>query len=307
MTVRAGSPEHRAALGVLACLAAAALWSLNGPLIKLLSRDGDGVTGLPGITIACYRSLIGGAIFLIPGLMHVRSLAAAGPAWPIASVITFSLMTACFVIATTRTAASSAIALQYVAPIVVFLASPWLLRETPRWREGAALALSMVGVAVIFAGAGRADLPTLFIALGSGIGYGILMITLRGLRNVHPTTVVAMNFVGSGLLMLGPMLVTGHASMTPGQWALVSLMSVIQFALPYLLFSWGLQYVPAHRASLIALLELVLNPILTWLAVGETIPPATLAGGGLILLGVALWLCLDARTRADRPRSERRA
>ncbi|MBU0617508.1 MAG: EamA family transporter, partial [Planctomycetes bacterium] len=45
--------------GILALVICAALWSLNGPLIKLLVE-----TDAPGVTIACYRSLFGGAVFL---------------------------------------------------------------------------------------------------------------------------------------------------------------------------------------------------------------------------------------------------
>ena len=40
------------------------------------------------------------------------------------------------------------------------------------------------------------------IALGAGVGYGALTVVLRALARVHPTTVVALNFCGSGLLML---------------------------------------------------------------------------------------------------------
>lgn len=64
-----GGLSRRAWMGVLAALVAAALWSLNGPLIKLLNQAGDGVDGL---AIAFYRSLFGGLIF-VP--LAVRRLA----------------------------------------------------------------------------------------------------------------------------------------------------------------------------------------------------------------------------------------
>ena len=81
------------------------------------------------------------------------------------------------------------------------------------------------------------------------------------------------------------------------------LLSLVQFTLPYVLFSWGLQRVEAHRAALIVLLETVLNPLWTFLLVGEAVPPATLLGGPLILVGVAGWLLLSWR----RERRQRRA
>jgi drug/metabolite transporter (DMT)-like permease len=65
------------------------------------------------------------------------------------------------------------------------------------------------------------------------------------------------------------------------------------------MFSWALQYVEAHRAALILLLETVLNPIWTYFFVGEIPPAATLLGGPLILAGVLLSLAIAwGRSRA---------
>jgi drug/metabolite transporter (DMT)-like permease len=74
---------------------------------------------------------------------------------------------------------------------------------------------------------------------------------------------------------------------------LVLLLGLVQFTIPYVMFSWALQRVPAYQAALIVLLEALLNPLLTWLIVGEPVPGATLIGGPLILLGVGIWLWLQ--------------
>lgn len=282
--------------GVLALLACAALWSLNGPLIKLLHAD-----EVPGVTIACYRSLIGGALFFPLAWRRRGSLRHAAPLWPVASVATFTLMTACFCIATTMTAAANAIILQYTSPIWVFLLSPLVLRERPGRLEGLVLLVAMAGVAVIFLGNRQTDLAGLTVALGSGLGYGSLTVALRGLRRVEPVVVAGLNALGSGLLLLAPVAWWGSFGLDARGWGLVVLLSVVQFTVPYVLFSWALQRVEAHRAALIVLLEAVLNPLWTYLLVGERVPTATLAGGPLILLGVAGWLLLT--WRRDRQRA----
>jgi len=282
-------------LGVVALLVCAALWSLNGPLIKLLDAE-----HVPGVTIACYRSLIGGVVFLPLAWSRRRSLAEVPVAWPIGSVLTFTLMTACFCIATTQTAAANAIILQYTSPIWVFLLSPLLLKEKPGRPEGLVLLVAMAGVGVIFLGNRQTDLPGLIVALTSGLGYGSLTVALRGLRPVSPLVVAATNALGSGLLLLPGVALWGRFGLTPAGWLLVLLLGLVQFTLPYVLFSWGLQRVEAHRAALIVLLEAVLNPLWTFLLVGEKVPAATLAGGPLILLGVTGWLLLSWR-RQRRP------
>ena len=272
---------------VLLLVVCAALWSLNGPLIKLLTE-----AGVPGVTTACYRSLFGGVIFLPLALRRRKTLRRVAIGWPIGSVLTFTVMTVCFVIATTQTAAANAIILQYTSPIWVFLLSPLLLRERLHLSDGLVLALAMGGVAVIFAGHATTEAPALLVGLASGLGYGSLTVALRGLRRVDPSTVVAMNFLGSGLLLLPTVAIWGTFSLNGYQFMLMLILSLVQMALPYLLFSWILRHVEAHRAALILLLEPVMNPVWTYLIVHEPVPGPTLIGGPLVLLSVVGWLLL---------------
>lgn len=272
-------------LGIAALIASAALWSLNGPLIKLLSAG-----GLSGLSIAFYRSLLGGLVLLPLALPRLGTLRHAAPAWPVASVVLFTLMTASFVIATTLTSAANAIVLQYTSPIWVFLISPLVLGERPRSTDAAVLLIAMAGVGVICFGHGTAELPALAVALVSGFGYGALTIALRGLRRVAPVVVTCLNCIGSGVILGVVVAVGGGLALTPRLALLVAFMSIAQFTLPYVLFSWALRRVEAHRASIIVLLECVLNPLWTYLMIGERPAPATLIGGPLILCGVAAWI-----------------
>lgn len=295
MTVAADKARTGRWVATAALVACAVLWSLNGPLIKLLGNE-----QVPAATIACYRSLLGGLVFVPFAARRVRSLRKVHPVWPIAGVLTFTLMTASFVKATTETFAANAIILQYTSPIWVFLLSPLLLRERPSRREGWVLLLAMLGIGIILTGNMRTDLPGLLIGLLSGLGYGSLTVVLRGLRPVNPTVVAATNAFGSGILLAVPVAFTATFALTPHQWLLMLLLALVQFALPYVLFSWALQRIEAHRAALIVLLEAVVNPLLTFLIVGEAPPVATLVGGPVILISVAVWLVLVWRRERAR-------
>lgn len=324
MTVADRKP--RPAVGVAALLLCAALWSLNGPLIKMLhdpaamhqvfarlgieplsAENADQVSVPPGASrpaagvspwvIASYRSLIGGLFFLPLAWPHRRTLAKVTLRWRIASVLTFTAMTTTFVVATTMTTASNAIVLQYTSPLVVFLLSPWLLGERPAGREAAVMLIVLLGVAIIFLLGDHGDLPGLTISLSSGLWYGALTVVLRGLRTVDARVVVAMNTLFSGVALLIVVAALGTFSVSGYQLAILAILGVAQFATPYLLFSYGVQHVEAHRASLITLLEVLLNPLLTWLAIGEKPPFGTLIGGPVILAGVVAWILLAARRR----------
>jgi drug/metabolite transporter (DMT)-like permease len=78
-------------------------------------------------------------------------------------------------------------------------------------------------------------------------------------------------------------------------------MGAVQLGLPYYLFSKGLQTVSLQEASLIALIEPVLNPIWVALTIGEIPSRATLAGGGLIVAGLGARYLWPLWTRAVEP------
>lgn len=292
-------PTRRVWLGVFMLIATAVLWSLAGPLIKLLKE-----AGVDGVAIAFYRSAIGGVVFLPLALRRLGTLRNVSILWPIGSVVAFTAMTVTFVIATTMTAAANAIILQYTSPIWVFLLAPLLLRERPGKVEGLVLLIAMAGVAIIFFGHGTADISWLAVALASGLGFGTLIVVLRGLRRVNPVVVAAMNTLGSGLLLGIAVALWGSFDVTARQLGLLLVLGLVQFTLPYVMFSWALQYVEAHRAALIVLLEPTLNPLWTYLIVAEVPPPATFIGGPLILLSVVGWILLTRRRETANTRRE---
>jgi drug/metabolite transporter (DMT)-like permease len=119
-----------------------------------------------------------------------------------------------------------------------------------------------------------------------GIGYGALIVVLRGLRTVDALVVTTMNTLGSGLILLAATLLWGMLALTAAQWGVLATMAVVQFTLPYVLFAMALRYVDATRAASITLLEMVLNPIWTFFIIGEVPPAATLVGGPLVLAAV---------------------
>ncbi len=298
------TPRTPAWTGVLLIAGAAALWSLNGALIKLMDRE-----HASGVAIAFYRSLIAG-LFLLPlargRFSTLRSSARTRiPLRPAAlwCIVFFTLMTLCFVVANVMTEAANAIFLQYTSTFWVFGLSPWLLHERPRRSDLWLLVLAMVGIGIIFAGSSAGGGWGLVVALGSGLFYALLTLMIRMLRGSDPAALTVVNNLGAALLLLTPMLWLGGFALTPRAWVLITIMGVVQFGLPYYLYTLALARLPAFRAALITLLEPVLVPVWTYIAVGETVPTQTLVGGGVIFLALVLLLNSSRRSRPSSRRN----
>jgi drug/metabolite transporter (DMT)-like permease len=256
-------------------LCAACLWSLAGVFIKFLD--------LPPLTIVFYRSFFAALIFT-PFLRRSD--------WRInrpilISMITYTAAISAFVAANKLTTAANAIVLQYTAPIFVFLFSRLVLGEKISKLNCFALAVSMMGVAIIsLDSAGDPDMAGVLLALLSGVLFAAYMVNLRGTQEVNPGYLTWINNSACALLLA--YLVKSQLALSGNEIFILAIMGAVQLGMPYFLFSKGLQTVSLQEAALIALVEPVLNPLWVALTVGEVPSAATLAGGGMILVGLGL-------------------
>ncbi len=205
-------------------------------------------------------------------------------------VIFFTLMTICFVFAVTKTEAANAIILQYTSTFWIFALSPLILGEKPHLRDLWLLGLALIGIGIIFAGKADTDLAGLLIALCAGLCFGLETMMIRLMRKSDSAAIIVLNCLGSAALLLPAALFVGHLMLTPKAWALLALLGIVQFGIPYYLYARALVHVPAYVAALITLTEPILVPVWTYLAVKEEVPAATIIGGGVILLALIMFV-----------------
>ncbi len=271
LPVRPPAPSTTARLYLLL---GAALWSSGGFFIKEIDAG--------ALSITFFRCLFAAAwlLPLVPGRRFPR------PADMAVSIVLFALLLGLYVGSTKATTAANAIFLQYTAPIYVVAFGPWIVGERLRSTDTLPLAVCLAGILVLFAGnQGSGDAKGLWLGLGSGFFYGLFLLWLRRMRYADPIAVTFGNCLGVSILV-APLPGVWHVG--GGDLGLLVLMAGLQFALPYVLFMRGLQRVTGGEASLIALIEPALNPIWVVLLLGERPTAATLTGGAIILLGLAL-------------------
>lgn len=257
----------------LLILAAAVLWSTAGAAIKL--------TGLNAWQISGGRSLV--AALAVAALVPASRIRPSGRVLAVA--LANALTVILFVQATKLTTAANAIFLQETAPLWVLLLAPILLRERPTRGELVSIPVYAAGLALFFVddlSAGQT--AGKLCALGSGLAFGVTIVGLRHLREEGPGALLWGSAIAAAATL--PLWGTGPAA-TPADLALVLFLGVFQLALAYVCFARGLTGVTAVEASLLMLLEPVLNPIWTWLAMGERPGPWALAGGAVVLAATA--------------------
>jgi drug/metabolite transporter (DMT)-like permease len=244
---------------------------------------------LDGLTIAFYRGLFAGLV-LVPLVPRSRRVFR-GAMVPLG--LTFGAMTALYLGAMKATTAANAIFLQCTATFWTIPLSALVLSERPDRRSVMGIALATFGIAaiVLYGYDGRPNEGQgVALGLASGVAYAGVVVGLRRFRDLDPVWLSGLCNLAGALALGAWLLLTRGAIAGPGSSRSLLLLvafGVLQMAIPYILFARGLRDVPAPEASLLALLEPVLNPIWVVLATGERPAGATLFGGLFLLSGVA--------------------
>lgn len=271
----------------LQLLGAALLFSTGGAAVK--------ATSLTGWQVASFRSGVAALtlLLLLPGARRLASRRV----WLVG--IGYAATMILYVVANKLTTAANTIFLQSTAPLYLLLLGPLLLHEPVRRKDVGLMGLVAVGMACFFVGRPPAtDIATdpftgNLLATGSGVSWAFTLVGLRWLQREGAGTgsgaasVVAGNtlaFLGCLPLALAAPLGTSG----PSDWAWILFLGAIQIGVAYWLLTDGIRHVPALEASLLLLLEPVLNPVFAWLVHGEAPGRWSIAGGAVILSATLL-------------------
>lgn len=261
----------------LLILAAAVLWSTSGAAIKL--------TTLSGWQISFGRSFIAALVLF--------ALSAGARRRPdrrtLLVALAYATTVVLYAVANKLTTAANAIFLQDTAPLYVLLLSPVLLKEKPSRGELLAAPLFLLGLLLFFIDElTPTQMVGNLVALGSGVGFAALILGLRWLGTDNTGALGWGNLLAAAISL--PLALRGPEP-TAMDLSMVLYLGVVQLGIPYLLFARGAAEVKATEASLLVLLEPVLNPVWTFLFAGEVPGRWAMIGGSLILIGT-VWRVL---------------
>ncbi len=273
-------PTHRRGLVYIAV--AALLWSSSGIFIKVLT--------LTAFQISFFRSLVAAAtivtVLRVQGRkpeFHLRWVDVVCP-------LCYALTVILFVTATKLTTAANAIFLQFTAPIYLLFLEPWVFKRPIGRQDILAVAISMGGMALFFAG--HLELGGLIgnlLAILSGLCLATFSILLKWKRTAHPLEdpigAIILGNLTVGLLCL-PFVLPLHLNL--GQAASLLYLGVFQLGFSFMLFTAGQRYVSATAAAITSMLEAVINPLWVFLGIGEKPSPFATVGA-LVVLAVILW------------------
>jgi DME family drug/metabolite transporter len=287
--------ESGSSLAALQLIGAAVLFSTGGAVIKAIALD--------SWQIASFRSGIAALTILV-------ALPGARRRWSWRTLLAGSAYAATLILyvqANKLTTAANTIFLQSTAPLYLLLLGPILLHEKLRRAELALMGLIVVGFALFFVSPDQATDVAANPALGnvlaaaSGVTWALTLVALRFLsRGAQGEAGSGAAAVACGNLLAFAVCLPAAlpvGSIRPMDGAMLLYLGAIQIGLAYVLVLAGMRHVPAFEASLLLLVEPVLNPVWSWWVHAERPTAWALAGGAIILVATAVKILFDWRRR----------
>ena len=264
----------------------AAMWSLGGIFIKLISWSPFLIAGI--------RSGISGSImamYMAATHTHFKL-----NRYSVLAGVGLAFSATLFTIANKLTTAANAIVLQYTAPIFILIISAIFFKQKMQKRDVLVVCITMGGMVLFFL-----DQLSPGNMLGNlfGILAGIFlaqMFVMVGRGGDDDATRMSGIMIAHVLtLLIGlPIGIPQTTEVAAIEIVYVIILGVFQLGIPYVLYGVASRDCPPLACSLIGMLEPLLNPVWVAIFIGEVPGPFALVGAVIIIATVSWW-CVKNR------------
>jgi drug/metabolite transporter (DMT)-like permease len=207
-----------------------------------------------------------------------------------------AVASASFILALNHTSIAHVLVIQAITPILAGLFAFWAMREPLSARTCAAMALAVLGIAVMVGVPSGGSALGELMAVISPLAFAIVIVIARRHRNLSMAPATALAQVM--LIVCGlPFVHLGQFHTGDVGW--LALLGLGQQGFGLVLFTMGARLIPAASMGLILILESVLGAVWGWLGTSEKPNAATIVGGLIVLGAVAIKL-RDDNARAAR-------
>lgn len=264
----------------------AAMWSLGGIFIKLISWN--------PFLIAGVRSGISGSIMAL--YMAATRTQFKLNRYSLLAGMGLGCSATLFTIANKLTTAANAIVLQYTAPIFILLISAVFLKEKMQKQDILVVCITMGGMVLFFLDQlSPGNLLGNILGILAGVTLGQMFVMVGRGGDDDATRMSGILIAHMITLMIGvPVGLPQTEEVATMEILYVIILGVFQLGIPYVLYGIASRDCPPLACSLIGMLEPLLNPVWVAIFIGEVPGPFALAGA-VIIIATVTWWCVKSR------------
>ena len=278
VTIEQSRRERR---GQIYVALAAVAWSTAGVLQRQLTLDTPtqvmGRAAFAGAALLAYVAVVErGRV-----VEAFRSVGIAG----LAVALCVAIASAGFIAALNHTSVARVLFILALAPVLAALLARVTLGEPITRRTVAAMALALVGVALMLGSPGEGSLAGDGLSFVVALAFALMIVITRWRRDVSmaPATCLSQAILVVAFL---PFASPGDIGGADLGW--LAALGIGQIGLGFALLTVGARLIPAAQVGLITLLEVVLGPLWVWLALDERPSTYTLVGGAIVIVAIVI-------------------
>jgi drug/metabolite transporter (DMT)-like permease len=279
-TVALEGTQRRRRGQVYVALAAVA-WSTAGVLQRQLTLDTS--TQVAGRAAFAAAALLAYVAVVDRGRVRdaFRSVGVAG----VAVALCVAIASASFIGALNHTSVARVLFILAASPVLGALLARVTLGEPITRRTGAALALALIGVAVMLGAPGEGSLAGDGLAFLAASAFAVMVVITRWRHDVSMAPATCLSQV---ILVVAFLPLASPGEIGGGDVGWLAALGIGQIGLGFALLTVGARLIPAVQVGLITLLEVVLGPLWVWLALDERPSTLTLAGGAIVIAAIVI-------------------
>ena len=180
----------------------------------------------------------------------------------------------------------------YFAPAIVIIASAVLFHEKLTFRQLFCFLASSFGLILIIgvSEGGKNDLTGILFGLGAAFFYALVVLFNKSMTQIDGLSRTAYQFAGTVLVLFPYVAFTNGfhlKSLSPSSAACLLTVGVFHTGLMYFLYFSSLSHLKGQQAAILSYLDPLTAVFVSVLFLKETITPAQLAGGVIIILFAA--------------------
>ena len=198
---------------------------------------------------------------------------------------TFSITNITFVVSIQNTNVANTLVMIATAPMLSAILGAIFLKEPPDKKTWISIIITFIAIIYIFSdslklGNFYGDILGFITAIGLAVG----AVTIRSAKskNLVPAAVVGKLFVATFALFFIESFVLENRDLI-----IVPLMCILCVAIPFVLVTIVLRFIPPADVNLFFLLEIIIGPIWVWMIIKEQPSVETLYGGAVIIITIA--------------------
>jgi drug/metabolite transporter (DMT)-like permease len=282
--------------GQLYALGAALAWSTGGILQRQVAAGAaDQIVGRALFALVAVLGFVWVGEGVPPRAALRSVLSVAG----LAVGVGIAAASATFIVALNDTSIAHVLVIQAVTPIFAGLFAFWALREPLSARTWTAMALAVLGIAVMVGVPHGGNALGELMALLAPLSFAVVIVVARRHCDVSMTPATALAQV---ILIVGGLPFVHPAQLHAADVGWLALLGVGQQGFGLVFFTLGARLIRAAAMGLILLLESVLGAVWGWLGTSER-PAASTVLGGLIVIGAVALKLREDGAHAEHERS----